>query len=98
MLGRARECERMYPTSVEEDEETLRRQGLSYKQKCCLKQVVGEKKSLQLLLQMLRTSLKLLSCKTKEEAKAEYNLMTKAEPTIPYSAYIEDELFKLNWN
>ena len=97
ILERAKENERAYPTLLQEDQKALLEEGLSYKRKCSLNQIIGEKKSLYILIQMLNTSLTLLNCKTKEEAKEKYYCIVKENILVPYSAYIEKELLNLTW-
>ena len=72
----------------------MQQKDLQYKRICSLRLILGEKKSLKLLLEMIDTALHLLSFPTKEQAKAYY----AALPTKPvYAPYIEEELFTVVW-
>ena len=83
-----------YPTGIEEDLKTLQTPDLPYKRRCCLKQIIGEKKALRLLLNMAQTGLELLDKATLKEAQDHYALIN---PPPIYASYIEEELLLLPW-
>ena len=72
----------------------LAQSGLEYKRRCCLRQVVGEKKSLQALLTMAQHGLELLNMPSKKLAEEKY--LAIATKPIHYS-YIERDILSLNW-
>ena len=72
----------------------LKQEGLPYKRLCCLRQIIGEKKSLKLLIEMTSYALELLKCPSKEEASKKFDSLPKR---AEYSPYIEQELLKINW-
>jgi len=58
-----------------------------------LRQIIGEKRSLKVLLEMVKYGLMLLECKTKEEAIEKH----KKEGEKSYGIYIERDILRLHW-
>jgi len=88
-----------YPTRLEEDEKFLNenKEKLEYKKICCLKEIIGEKKSIKVLMEMCEISLCILNAPTKEMAMKMYYKQFSETNKRPYFSYIEEDLFKLKW-
>ena len=65
---------------------------LSYKRRCSLKQIIGERKSLKVLLEMCEMGLKLLNYPTRLSAMEYFSTIT---PKPSYYCYIEEIIFEL---
>jgi hypothetical protein len=72
----------------------LQQPELPYKRLCSLRQVIGEKKSLQSLLAMSKHGLELLSLPSSVEAEKTYRA---AIQPVPHNIYIERDLLSLQW-
>ncbi len=83
-----------YPSKLEDDLVLMNEKGLSYKRVCALRLIVGEKKSLKVLAEMVEYALGLLKLPSKEEARKQYEALT---PKPVYAPYIEKDLFRMVW-
>lgn len=72
----------------------LQDKSIPYARICCLRQIIGEKKSLKQLLEMARRGIALLSLPTREEAIMQCE---KSSIKHAYYAYYEDILPKITW-
>ena len=69
-------------------------EGLSYNERSILSIIIGEKKSLKMLLEMTELGLKLLNFPSKNDAKIFYDSL---EIRPKYSRYIIEDILSLDW-
>ena len=69
-------------------------EGLSYNERSILSIIIGEKKSLKMLLEMTEFGLKLLNFPSKNDAKIFYDSL---EVRPKYSRYIIEDILSLDW-
>eukprot|EP00830_Metopus_es_P002129 TRINITY_DN1189_c0_g1_i1.p1 TRINITY_DN1189_c0_g1~~TRINITY_DN1189_c0_g1_i1.p1 ORF type:complete len:578 (+),score=110.36 TRINITY_DN1189_c0_g1_i1:24-1757(+) len=94
ILKIAKESITRYTSTVEEDEKALKSPGLPYHHICSIRIVLGEKKSLRALIDMIENVLKLLNHETKNQARKHY-ASWKRKPI--YKEYIEEDILSLDW-
>ena len=70
------------------------KEDITYKEKCSLRIIIGEKRSLKLLLEMAEYGITLINLNGKKEAIDKYNSL-KEEPI--FGNYIKEDIFKLEW-
>ncbi len=94
ILDRAKANVKEYPTKLEDDEAQLKQPGLEYKRICSLRLIIGEKRSLRLLVEMVECALELTGLGNREDARKQFAAVVSKPP---YAPYIEEELLNMEW-